>query len=90
MSTFRLVPRITGKRLKQLRIDSGLTVAEVARVYAGGATPDRIRDLESRALVSVRFEIVYRTAVASALFLKTGRTGGSDFENLKMIPSAGR
>jgi hypothetical protein len=77
-----------------LRIASGLTVEEVACVYVGGSTTDRIREIESSARVGIRIEAPYRAAITGALLLRElrARDGdhSSDFRNPKIAPEAGR
>lgn len=72
----RLTPPTPGARLKELRIASKLEIAEIAKLYAGGTKPDRIRQIEAAPRVNIRVEACYRAVVTTLLWLRNAPEAG--------------
>lgn len=59
-----------GAELRQLRIKAGVSVEELAEVYAGGVSAARILELENSARVHKNSATAYRWAIVGIVIVK--------------------
>lgn len=69
----RHMPRSAGERLKQLRIENGITVEELGRVYAGGKGAGRVEEIEFSFCLNSRVVLCYRSAVEAIVLVRKWR-----------------
>lgn len=89
----RQVGRSAGETLKQYRLENGVTVEELGKVYAGGKGAARIEEIERSVSLNLRVVRCFRGAVEAIVFVRRSRVAretGRDFENRKIDPAGGR